>query len=142
MADILVFFQNHPVLVLAFVAVNVALIVTLVRGGTGGGAPKVGPLEATRLINHDDGVVVDVRNDGEFRNGHIVNAINLAAKFIPDQGDKLEKHRQRPVILVCANGQQSARAGAALRKQGFEKIYIMAGGIGAWEGANLPLTRK
>lgn len=142
MADLLLFFQNHPILVLAFVAVNIALIVTLVRGAGTGGIPKVGPLEVTRLINHEEAVVVDLRNDGEFRNGHIVNAINLLAKFIPEQANKLEKYRRRALILVCANGQQSARAGASLRKLGFEKVFVLAGGIGAWEGANLPLTRK
>jgi len=141
LAELLLFFQNHPLLVLAFVAVNVALVITLVRGA-GGGVPKVGPLEGTRLINHEDGVVVDVRSDGEFRNGHIVNAINLAANFIPDQAGKLEKYRRRTIILVCANGQHSVRAGANLRKLGFEKIYVLAGGIAAWEGASLPLTRK
>jgi len=136
------FFQHHPVLVLAFFGLAGALVFTFFQGGGGRGVSRVGPLEATRLVNQEDGVVIDVRGDGEFRQGHVVNAVNLPLQHLPQQLAKVEKYRQRPVVTVCRSGQQSARAGGVLRRNGFEKVYTLSGGLQAWEAANLPLARK
>lgn len=142
MSEYVTFFQHHPVLVLAFVGIAGAIAFTFVQGGGARGVRRIGPLEATRLLNQDDGVVVDVRGDGEFRQGHVINAVNLPLQYLPDQIQKLEKFRQRPVVTVCKTGQQSARAGGILRSRGFEKVYTLSGGLQAWESANLPLSRK
>jgi len=141
-AEYVAFFQNHPVLVLAFVGLAGALAYTFVAGAGARGVARVGPTEATRLINQEDAVVVDVRGDGEFHQGHIINAVHLPLQQLAEQLGRLERHRQRPLITVCRTGQQSLRAAAILRKHGFERIYHLRGGIVAWEGANLPLTRK
>ena len=107
-----------------------------------GGVGKLSPTDATRLINHEDAIIVDVRTDGEFNQGHIINAVHIPQKFLDDQLDKLEKYKDRPIITTCRTGQTSARAGGQLKKHGFDKVYHLSGGILAWEGANLPLTRK
>lgn len=135
------FIGNHPALCLAFVAILVTLVWTFVQGAMQG-VRKVTPQDATRLINQEDAVVLDLRPDAEYRQGHIINAVHVPADQLGDQLGKLGKYRGRPVIATCRSGQQSNRAGAVLRKNGFEKVFALGGGILAWEGASLPLTKK
>ncbi len=135
------FFSNHSSLTMAFVVILGLLIWTLWQTA-GRGLKKLSPMDATRLINREDAVVLDVRPDGEFTQGHIVNAVNIPQKSIQDQLAKLDKYRGRPIITACRNGQSATGVGNTLRKNGFDPVYNLAGGLIAWEGANLPLVKK
>ncbi len=99
-------------------------------------------MDATQLINREDAVVVDVRTDGEFSQGHIVNAVNIPQKSVEEQLTKLNKYRNKPIIMACRTGQVASGVGSKLRKNGFEQVYNLAGGLAAWESANLPLVKK
>ena len=126
---------------MAFVAILAAIAWTFFQG-TSRGVRKLSPTDATRLINHEDAVVIDVRSDGEFRQGHIVNALNIPDSELADRLGRLNKYRGRPVITACRTGQISVKSGGKLVADGFEKVYSLNGGILAWEGASLPLTKK
>ena len=141
MEQYLEFFGNHLGLCMAFLVLIGVMLWTFTQGA-GPGVKKVGPMDVTRLINHEDALVLDVRSDGEFNNGHILNAMHIPQQHLDEQIDKLHKFRERPIITACRTGQTSARASNALRKQGFEKVYYLSGGLLAWEDANLPLTKK
>jgi rhodanese-related sulfurtransferase len=99
------------------------------------------PVEATMLINREDAVVVDVRDQGEFSQGHIPNARHLPLAELERRKNELEKLRERPLILCCASGARSSNAIATLKKAGFEKLYNLRGGIFEWEKAGQPLDR-
>ena len=135
------FFSNHPGLCLAFIAILGGIAWTFFQGSSRG-VRKLSPMDATRLINHEDAVIIDVRTDGEFRQGHIVNAVNIPESQLGDRLGKLGKYRGRPVITTCRTGQISVKAGSRLVADGFEQVYNLNGGILAWEGASLPLTKK
>jgi rhodanese-related sulfurtransferase len=45
------------------------------------------------------------------------------------------------VILYCESGNRSAKAAAALKAQGYTKVLNLAGGIGAWQQAGLPVEK-
>ena len=140
MEQVLEFAGNHPLLVGAFVAVLTALMWNLIADP--GGKNAVDPVGATALINHDDAVVLDVRSIAEFKDGHIVNSINIPLNGLGNNLKQLEKHRDKPIIAVCRSGSRSASACRTLRKQGFEQVKNLRGGIMAWESANLPVNRK
>ena len=106
------------------------------------GVKQVDPAEAIRLLNHDGGVILDVREDSEYQEGHILNAVHVPLGRLKDQLQRLEKYKQRPVIMVCRSGQRSADATSLLLKSGFATIYNLKGGLLAWKNANLPLTRR
>ncbi|NNJ94162.1 MAG: rhodanese-like domain-containing protein [Halobacteria archaeon] len=130
------FVGNHPLLFLALFAILAMLIGGELRNAFSG-ISQVGPGEATRLLNHDNAIMIDMRNDKEYRDGHIVNSLHA-----PDiKTAKLEKYRDRPVIVYCRSGNQSAQYCSKLRKQGFESVYNLKGGVLAWERAELPLTK-
>ena len=135
------FFSNHPGLCMAFVAILGGIAWTFFQGSARG-VRKLSPSDATRLINHEDAVIIDLRTDGEFRQGHIVNSLNVPESQLAERLGKLGKYRGRPIITTCRTGQISVKAGGKLVADGFEKVYALNGGILAWESASLPLIRK
>ena len=133
------FAGNHSLLVLALFAILVMLIGTEIQQRLSK-VKAVGPAEATRLLNHDNAIMIDMRSDKDYREGHIVNAINLQA----GKGEipaTLNKYRERPVIVYCQRGNQSTAVCNKLSKQGFETVYNLHGGVIAWQKAELPLTK-
>jgi rhodanese-related sulfurtransferase len=135
------FVTNHWGLSLAFVAISAALVASFVYPGIQG-VRRLSPGDAIRLINHEDALVVDIRTEGEFREGHIVNAVHVTPKTVSEQSDKLDKYRSRPMIVACRSGHQSASVAAKLRKRGFEQVHNLQGGMLAWENASLPVSKK
>ncbi|CDL43554.1 FIG136845: Rhodanese-related sulfurtransferase [Klebsiella pneumoniae ISC21] len=98
--------------------------------------------EATRLINKEDAVVVDLRQRDDFRKGHIAGAINLLPSDIKANNvGELEKHKSQPIIVVDGSGMQAQEPASALNKAGFEKVFVLKEGIAGWSGENLPLVR-
>ena len=138
MSQLLEFLSNHSILSMIFFVLTGTLVWTFVGGG---GGRRVEPAQATRLINHENAVVIDVRSDGEYAQGHIINAIHQPLGGLAQQLSKLEKYRDCTIITACRNGQQAASASGILRKHGFEKVFSLSGGIVAWQGASLPLTK-
>lgn len=79
--------------------------------------------------------LLDVRTAGEFRNGHLKNALqadwNQSSQFT-DRTQHLDK--KKPVYIYCLSGGRSAAAARKLRDQGYQ-VYELVGGINAWKNA-------
>ena len=94
------------------------------------------------MMNHEKAIVLDLRPENEFADGHIINAINTPAEKLSEQSEDLDKYKKRPLILTCKHGSDSVRAARILKLKQFEKIYCLKGGLQAWTSANLPLVRE
>lgn len=134
------FIQENLLLVIAAVASGAMLLWSFL-GERVSGISQLGTLEATRLIN-DEALVLDVREDKEWAVGHIPHAKHIPLGQLSSRLNELEKYKGKPVVISCRSGHRSARACALLKKSGFENIHNLAGGIIAWEKANLPITTK
>lgn len=134
------FIQENLLLVIAAVASGAMLLWSFL-GERASGISQLGTLEATRLIN-DEALVLDVREDKEWAAGHIPHAKHIPLGQLSSRLNELEKHKGKPVVISCRSGHRSARACALLKKSGFENVHNLAGGIIAWEKANLPITTK
>jgi rhodanese-related sulfurtransferase len=133
------FSTRHSLLVLALVAILAMLIADTVRRKLSG-VTEIEPRQATRLLNTENAIMVDFRGDKEYRGGHIANAVLL--DNAQDIGKKLDKVRGKPLIVYCNSGQRSVGLCSKLRKQGFENVYNLKGGIMAWQKADLPVTKS
>lgn len=102
------------------------------------GIKEVDCVAATQLINHKNALVLDVREESEYKSGHVLNAKLLPLGKLGERIGELEKHRGKPIVVVCRSGARSANACALLGKQGFAEVYNLAGGMIAWQKANLP----
>lgn len=105
------------------------------------GIKEVGVLEATQMINHRDAVVVDVREDKEWATGHIPHARHIPLGQLSGRLKELEKFKKKPIVVGCRSGHRSASACATLKKNGFEEVYNLKGGIIAWEQAMMPVEK-
>ncbi len=141
MTRLLEFVGNHPILFFAL-AVVIGMIAFFEYQRLFSGIKQLSPIEATRLQNDEDAIFVDVREDSEYKRGHILGARHMPMGNFDKRMTELEKVRQKPVIVYCANGARASRAAGKLRKDNFESVYTLAGGIGGWEKATMPISTK
>lgn len=106
------------------------------------GIKQIGPQEAVLLMNHEDALVLDVREQSEFIDGHIAKARHIPLGGLAKRLDELEKYKDKPIIAVCRSGSRSGMACRTLRKAGFERLHNLDGGMIAWDRAGLPKERK
>ena len=133
------FLQQNWMLV-ALAAVSGAMLVWSFIGSKLSGIEEADTLQATRLYN-DDALILDVREDKEYAAGHIPRARHIPLGQLAGRLQELDKFKSRPILVTCRSGQRSARACGMLKKAGFETVYNQAGGIVAWERANLPIAK-
>lgn len=138
--DELIAFATAQWYLFAALLVIVALLAHTFIGSWG--VKNVPPSEAVVLINRENALVLDVRTDDEFKQGHIINSMHIPVGLLTSRMSELQKHKSQPVVVVCRSGNRSNQACAVLRKQGFESVYGLAGGIVAWQNATLPLEKK
>ena len=133
------FVATNWILVLALLVILVLLARTYIGPGSGRG---VGAMQAVTMINHNNAIIVDVRTDNEFQNGHILNAIHIPLGLFESKIQELDAYKNRPIIASCQSGNRSGQALGLLKKRGFTDVYNLSGGILAWQNANLPLTTE
>ncbi len=118
-----------------------ALIIWFETRTVVGGVIRLGAQELVTLINRENPTVIDVRSADTFKNGHVVGAVNVPEGELVNKQKKLQKFKAKPVVLICGNGQVSGKVAQTLQKEGFEKLYILRGGMPSWKNANLPLEK-
>lgn len=100
------------------------------------GRPQAGPLQA-RDLQTQGAILLDVREDAEWRAGHAPNARHIPLSRLP------ARLRDVPVgqtvITVCRSGHRSARAAAILTRDG-RNVVNLAGGMHAWARSGLPVV--
>jgi len=141
MSQLVEFVGNHTLLFVAFVAVlGMILYTEWVRFQGSGSA--LSPFAATRLLNDDDAILLDVRNESEYKSGHVLNARNIPLSDFGKRLHELQKFTDRDVVVYCDNGMRTTRAVAKLKKAGFDKLHTITGGLVAWEKASLPTVTR
>jgi len=100
------------------------------------GVKSISASEYMKLRNQHH-VLLDVRQPGEWKSGHAKAAVHIPLGEVAKRMHEIEQ--DKPVVVICASGNRSAMAATALAKSGFETVYNFSGGMGAWQGAGLPL---
>ncbi|HEY9090195.1 rhodanese-like domain-containing protein [Parasphingorhabdus sp.] len=99
---------------------------------------EIGPIELNAMLKDGKALVIDVREASEFATGHIEGAVNMplsafSIRNIPDPEGKT-------VVLQCAGGRRSGQALDQCAKAQSNIDTHLAGGIGAWKNAGLPVV--
>lgn len=141
MEEYLVFARNHPLLIAGLLTVLGMIAWTefslLTRK-----YKQLNTTQAVQLVNRDNTVVVDVREDSEVRDGKLRGAKHIPLAQLKKRMVELEQAKTSPVLVYCRSGSRSAHACHLLTKAGFEDVNNLAGGIAAWEAASLPLSKR
>lgn len=139
-SELSLFIVQHEVLVGAFV-LAVCVWLGFEFRLSFSGVPQLNPSQATLLINRQECFIVDVRDFFSYEKGHISQAINLPLVDLPKGHGSLEAHKDRPILLICAHGNQAAQAAHLLKKQGFKHLQLLKGGMRAWMEEGLPVVK-
>lgn len=102
------------------------------------------------IENHDDLLILDVREVAEFRRGHIPGALQISHEILErttddanrSRLDRLFEARQKLLVLCSQDGSCCAATANKLQEMGFEKVYSLAGGINRWEAQGFALVRE
>ena len=86
------------------------------------------------ILNDSNIVILDVRNPGEYRNGHIPKAINIPVNEIQGRLSEISLYRNSAILVYCASGSRSIKAADFLSRNGFKKIYNLSRGISSYKG--------
>ena len=141
MSQIIEFVGNHTLLCIAFLITLGMLVYTeYMRMSTAKTA--LGPYDATQKMNAGESVFLDVRDESEFKGGHLLNARSMPVNKLAERMHELEKFKNKDIVVYCDNGMRASRAVIKLKKSGFERLFTLAGGLAAWEKANLPTVTK
>ena len=140
MSQYLEFITNHWDLFIAL-PIIIAMLVHNLLGARLRGYHDVEASDAVRIINHDDALVLDVREEKEFAEGHILDSLHIPLGKLRERLGELAPSRERSIIVSCRSGHRSATACAQLRKEGFTTVYNLKGGVLAWQKAGLPLRK-
>jgi rhodanese-related sulfurtransferase len=134
------FLLNNLALVGLFLASG-ALLIWPELMSFAGGANSDGTLEATRLMNQPGALVLDVREASEFAAGHLPRARHIPLGELDSRVAEIAKFKDKPVVITCRSGARSGSACRKLKNAGFNNVYNLKGGLGAWQQASLPVER-
>ncbi len=137
MHDFLDFASRHWPLFVALVII-LGLIVFEEARRMRAASHELLPTAAVQKLNRG-AAVLDCRKHEEFARGHIVGARNLPLDGLEDGLKQFKVKRGKPVLAVGATPREDSQAASTLRRAGFETVYVIKGGLAAWNKDNLPL---
>jgi phage shock protein E len=91
------------------------------------------------IKDRPDVVVLDVREQWEYDEGHIPGVTLIPMNEVPDRLSEIPTDKE--VIVTCRTGNRSGQVTDFLRQEGFDNVHNMAGGIVAWQEAGLPVEQ-
>lgn len=100
---------------------------------------EVTPAEAHERVVEGHGILIDVREPGEWRSGRAAGARHIPLGQLSTRAAELPK--DQPVYVICASGSRSRLAAEMLHKAGFACPINVNGGTSAWQRSNLPMER-
>ncbi len=141
MSQIIEFVGNHTLLFIAFfVTLGMLIYTEYMRFSSANTA--LSPYDTTQKMNGGEAIFLDVRDESEYKTGHLLNARSMPVNKLAERMHEIEKFKEKEVVVYCDNGMRSSRAIAKLKKSGFTQLFSLAGGLVAWEKASLPTVSK
>jgi rhodanese-related sulfurtransferase len=103
-----------------------------------GASSEIGTLDATRLMNQNSTLILDVRDGAEYASGHLPRARHIPLQELSKRIDEIGKYKDKPVLLTSKGGNKALRS---LKEAGFTTVYQLKGGLAAWQQASLPVEK-
>ncbi len=94
---------------------------------------------AVSLMDDDELIIIDVREEKERKAGFLTNDFNIPMGQVKAKMDSLDKSKN--ILVYCKSGTRSDRIADILSKNDFQKVSSLKGGFNAWLKADLPIQR-
>lgn len=135
-------FFTDNIILFAALGIIIALILRMEIKRALRGFKDVTPAEAVQLINKEDAIVIDIRENNELAQGSIRDAKHYPLSVLKQRVNELHSNSDKPVIAYCKSGHRANEACAILKQNNFTNVMSLKGGIEAWKVANLPVVKK
>lgn len=100
---------------------------------------EVNVSETHKVLNKRDYIIVDVREEDEFEEGHINTALNVPLSDFRSNYKTIPNSKH--IILVCRSGRRSLSALSFLKDHGYDHIANMTGGMVEWAKAGFHIEK-
>lgn len=94
---------------------------------------------AAALLGRDDVVLIDVREQWEYDEGHIPGITHIPMGEIASRLNEIPQ--DKTVVLTCRSGNRSGQVFDFLQQNGFDNVHNMQGGILAWQAAGFEVEQ-
>jgi len=125
----------------SIILITLAVVIVstfLIRASHSGNIPKITVDEVKKLIdNKADLFLLDVRSDGEYKEGHIKGVVLIPINQLEKRINEVPKDKK--VIAICAVGGRSSTATKLLIKNGYTDVHNMVGGMARWRKNGYPV---
>jgi sulfur-carrier protein adenylyltransferase/sulfurtransferase len=100
---------------------------------------EVDAARARALIDSGDPLVLDVREQDEWDEGHLPGAVHIPRGNLESRIERAAPEHSRPIVVYCAAGNRSAFAAKTLEELGYEDVVSLAGGFTDWKRNGFPI---
>jgi rhodanese-related sulfurtransferase len=100
---------------------------------------EVDATHARALIDEREPVIVDVREQEEWDEGHIPGAVHIPRGHLESRIERAAPDSSRPVLVYCSAGNRSAFAAKTLGELGYDEVTSLAGGFTDWKRSGFPV---
>jgi rhodanese-related sulfurtransferase len=101
---------------------------------------QIKEISITELLQHNQPyVLLDVREDHEWQQGHLPEAMHLGKGIIERDIEQTVADKKQKLVLYCGGGYRSALAALTLQQMGYQQVFSLSGGYRQWCELNLPL---
>jgi hydroxyacylglutathione hydrolase len=99
---------------------------------------NVFPRQVAGQLRSGEAILIDVRNESEWEEGHIPGARHIMLGYLAQRSSEIPAGK--PIVVQCRSGRRSAIGASILQAQGISTVANLVGGIQDWEMAELPLS--
>jgi rhodanese-related sulfurtransferase len=124
-----------------WILIGLASVALLLAGCAPSDLPTISPKEAATMFSEQKAIIIDVREDSEWKERHIAGAIHIPLAQVASRISELTQYKDSNIVVQCRSGKRSAKAASTLQEAGFTKVYNLTGGIIAWDKDGLKTTK-
>ena len=103
---------------------------------------EISPADAQQQTERGDAILIDVREDEDWRDDHAKGAKHLSRGVIELEIEEQVPDLKTPIICYCGGGSRSALVAESLQKMGYENVRSLEGGFRAWKETGLPSSTE
>ena len=139
------FYENILLISIAFISGSLLVWPLLSKNI---GVKRLGTAEATAMLNRQNGILIDIREDDDLSGGVIPQAERIPSSILLKRREEFDKHKKKfkdrknqnkPIILMGNKASTVSVVGKLLKDNGFEEVFCLDGGIQSWVEAGLPV---
>ena len=139
------FYENILLISIAFISGSLLVWPLLTKNI---GVKRLGTAEATAMLNRQNGILIDIREDDDLSGGVIPQAKRIPSSILLKRREEFDKHKKKfqdrknqnkPIILMGNKASTVSVVGKLLKDNGFEEVFCLDGGIQSWVEAGLPV---